>query len=242
MNCRQPPKRRKDIVQEIGGGCQERKGRKRHTMAWGRRVSAVRPRRRETMKKLRACWRRGYAVWAGIHPVDKSLLLFMVLLLAQSAYTLFVPGGTAVSDIDIMVRTSAAAIFGYFLSGSFTGRSSLSQGKTPSDKDVRKMERAEGEQGAPVGQIGFAPAEAEWTAGMGKVRPAPPETPAAACLQVGIAAGIGLFCLAALLLFRHMGGEERSAAAATVVQFRDFVSGCVGFLIGSPARQTSETI
>lgn len=67
-----------------------------------------------------------------IHPVDKSLLLFMLVLLIQSAYSMFCPGGTgqAAEDIDIIVRTSAAAIFGYFLSANFI-RHTASGGQTP---------------------------------------------------------------------------------------------------------------
>ena len=59
-----------------------------------------------------------------IHPVDRSLLLFLAVLLAQSAYSLFVPGGESQlsGDIDIIVRTSSAAILGYLLSGNFIDR------------------------------------------------------------------------------------------------------------------------
>ena len=53
--------------------------------------------------------------------MDKSLMLFMLLLLAQTAFTLFLSQtpSPATNAIDIVVRTSAAAIYGYFLSGSF---------------------------------------------------------------------------------------------------------------------------
>ena len=61
--------------------------------------------------------RRG---WSRIHPVDKSLLLVLGVLLAQSAYSMFAGGGSQLTrDIDIAVRTASASIFGYFLSGSF---------------------------------------------------------------------------------------------------------------------------
>ena len=58
-------------------------------------------------------------------------------------------------------------------------------------------------------------------------------------LRAAAAAGIGLFCLFTLLVLRNLalwdgaaaGGES---ATATVAQFRDFVSGCAGFLIGAP--------
>lgn len=51
---------------------------------------------------------------------------------------------------------------------------------------------------------------------------------------------IGLFCLVTLLVLRNLNqwglAVESDSAAASVVQFRDFVSGCVGFLIGCPTH------
>ena len=61
-----------------------------------------------------------------LHPVDKALLVFMAVLMAQSMLTMFFPRETPAlsGDIDVVVRTSAAAIFGYFLSANFVGRHS----------------------------------------------------------------------------------------------------------------------
>ena len=57
-------------------------------------------------------------------------------------------------------------------------------------------------------------------------------------LQILIATVIGVFCLVTLILMRDLGGGSdagwSATAAATITQFRDFVSGCVGFLIGCP--------
>lgn len=44
------------------------------------------------------------------------LLVFLGVLLLQSALGLFYPAPDAASGIDVIVRTSAAGIFGYFLS------------------------------------------------------------------------------------------------------------------------------
>lgn len=53
--------------------------------------------------------RRG---WSRIHPVDKSLLLVLGVLLAQSTYSMFAGGGSQLTrDIDIAVRTASASIF-----------------------------------------------------------------------------------------------------------------------------------
>ena len=69
---------------------------------------------------------------------------------------------------------------------------------------------------------------------------------AANCLQVAVATCIGLFCLVTLLVLRNLSQWDLTAAesdsvAATVVQFRDFVSGCVGFLIGCPAHTDKQS-
>ena len=72
------------------------------------------------------------------------------------------------------------------------------------------------------------------------IRLPPPQLPSGAgreepCrLQVLTTWVIGLFCLLVLLLLRGLGAAEEGSATATVAQFRDFVSGCVGFLIGCP--------
>lgn len=190
-----------------------------------------------------------------IHPVDKGLLLFMAVLLAQSAYSIFCPGGAgqAAEDIDIIVRTSAAAIFGYFLSANFI-RHTASGGQTPAAAPPRKMETGGGSSTAPTAQIGFSnggtePEDPVPAGGTGSV---PAETEpgdeagAANCLQVVVAAGIGLFCLVTLLVLRNLShwglaAAESDSAAAAVVQFRDFISGCVGFLIGCPTHSDTSS-
>lgn len=56
--------------------------------------------------------------------VDKFLMLFMLVLLVYSAFNLFnhEDHSQDTNAIDVIVRTSAAAIFGYFLSSNFTKR------------------------------------------------------------------------------------------------------------------------
>ena len=174
----------------------------------------------------------------GAHPVDKSLMVFMVLLLAQSAYSLFFPSpaGQAAGDIDIIVRTSAAAIFGYFLSANFARRSA---GKTsplpPAEHSIKTAENASASDG-PLNRIGFSADAAPPQSGSALSSSRGED--AAGCLQVVIATVIGLFCLITLLVLRNApqggGAAADASVTATVAQFRDFVSGCVGFLIGSP--------
>ena len=107
------------------------------------------------------------------------LLVFLGVLLLQSALGLFYPAPDAASGIDVIVRTSAAGIFGYFLSSC---------------------------------------------------------TPQRSACRTLIVASAGLFCLMVLLAFRAVSVSRPwlldSGSAATIAQFRDFVSGSVGFLTG----------
>ena len=148
------------------------------------------------MKRLCAGRRRLQRAFSGVSPTDRWLMLFLAILLGQSAYSLFAgPGGSLESgDIDVIVRTASAAIFGYFLSA--RGR-----------------------------------------------RPAGGPDKADGCLAA--AAAVGLFCLVVLLALRNLPPGDPAAAGsdsatATVAQFRDFVSGCVGLLIAVPAGQAGE--
>ncbi len=185
---------------------------------------------------------------ANIHPVDKSLLLFMVILMLQSAYTIFFPqtANALSGDIDVIVRTSAAAIFGYFLSANFVGRPSA-QTKASLGEGPRIIEPAADKVAdtGPKNQIGFTvePSSMETGGAQLNESEAPSQPPTSGYrLQVMAATGIGLFCLLTLIVMRHWPFGDYNIAQsdsvnATVVQFRDFVSGCVGFLIGCPTDQ-----
>ena len=183
------------------------------------------------------------AAWSGVHLVDKSLVVFMLVLLVQSVYTIFCGGssGSVTGDIDIIVRTSSAAIFGYFLSSNFMRRSYGSSGGNVSTGGTQITAKNSG-SGAPVGRIGFAAEETEQEPGGASGSEKQGGDKDDPCrIQVVVASFIGIFCLVTLLVLRNavrwcpeLG--ESATVTATVSQFRDYVSGCVGFLIGSPTR------
>lgn len=195
------------------------------------------------MNRLSPCRGGLRSVLANIHPVDKSLLLFMLVLLAQSAYSIFCSGGASqtAGEIDIIVRTSAAAIFGYFLSANFIGHDEESgQATQAAQTHILKPGADPVQDSMPRAQIGFSAGEAA-------SEPAAPQVQAMQqpirCLQVRAATFIGLFCLLALLILRNLTqlgivSPTSDSVTGTIVQFRDFISGCVGFLIGCPTHQT----
>ena len=197
-----------------------------------------------------------------VHLVDKSLLLFIAVLLAQSVYSLFAPGGpgSATGDIDVIVRTSAAAIFGYFLSANFVRHTSgvrqvgaepeahiLETGADSPAEAVEPPEEAAVPDQAPLSGTALRPPAPSGAGGGAEdtSEPVPAGGESTAnCLQVAVATGIGLFCLVTLLALRNLAqlgivSMDSDSAAATVTQFRDFVSGCVGFLIGYPTHRNS---
>ena len=184
---------------------------------------------------------------SGMPAVDRSLLIFMVILLAQSAYGFFFQAvGQAASHIDVIVRTSAAAIFGYFLSANFAS-CTASAPQTPVSTSAHILPTADNENNRVMLKhpIGFGEHESNLESG-GAQSDGGNEAAATCSLQIAVATGIGLFCLLALILLRNASQwfpslAESDAIAATIVQFRDFVSGCVGFLIGCPSRASRQT-
>ena len=185
-----------------------------------------------------------------IHLVDRSLLIIMLVLLLQSTVSLFLHGTAqqTVTSVDVVIRTASAAIFGYLLGGNF-GKESSSGGQTQTAAPVHILEEdAQSETTTPGmrARIGFAddsePPAASLTTAPATVSGS--EVSTGAGIQVFVAAAIGLFCLIVLLILRNLTElgvitELSDSANATVIQFRDYVSGCVGFLIGSPTNASN---
>ncbi|HBZ5208461.1 TPA: hypothetical protein MJX78_002655, partial [Clostridioides difficile] len=64
--------------------------------------------------------------WYKIKLIDRCLIIVMAILMFQSIYNLFVNevNSQDTTTIDVVVRTTSAAIFGYFLSANFIKRPS----------------------------------------------------------------------------------------------------------------------
>ena len=197
------------------------------------------------MEKLSSVWSRWKKAFARIHPVYRSVILFLFVLLLQSAYTMVAgsPAGQTAAEIDIIVRTSAAAIFGYVLSANFISHESGTP-QSPVQLQAHRMTAADG-SAAGQQEVGVA---AEGVDGTTEVSlPTSEDQTQAGHVQVTVATGIGLFCLLMLLALRNtgwldQGGGISDSSTATVVQFRDFVSSCVGFLIGHPTHPSDSTL
>ena len=70
------------------------------------------------MKKKKTSGRKkSPAFLKKLHPADISLFLFLCILIIQFGYGILMHETD--SPFDVIVRTSAASIFGYFLSGRY---------------------------------------------------------------------------------------------------------------------------
>ena len=126
----------------------------------------------------------------------------MTILLIQSACTLLgFPGNTAqANEIDVIIRTSSAAIFGYFLSANFIRLCASGSGQQETAPDGE----TEGLRGAECGRR-FSRKRRACCGGRGRgIREEHPVE--SGRLQILIAAAVGLFCLFTLILLRNVGG------------------------------------
>lgn len=164
--------------------------------------------------------------WKRISLKDKSLIVIMIILLWQSGYNLFAgDGGSPHSgSIDVVVRTTSAAIFGYFLSANFL------------NKKVPQMKRQDKEE--KIKEISCICTEIEEEREKGEVDKKE-ENSTYFVAQVLIAAVIGIVSLLVLIIARDIEAAPVSSISA-LAQFRDFVSGCIGFLIGVPDTKNTK--
>lgn len=176
---------------------------------------------------------------------DWWLLTLFFVLVAQSTFGLFFPSEAVqeVQSIDIVFRTSIAAIFGYVISTNF-GR------KTEVNATTQPLQSSNG------GAIGFTtPDDQAPTASLPGRREVAQETQTATPItvkkqrkamtntaQLTLVGIIGLVSLLVLIVWRNtltLGMDMDSSMTSIISQFRDMVSGCVGFLIGYPQEEKS---
>lgn len=198
------------------------------------------------MKQVQKCWCVMRSSFAKIHLVDRFLIVFMGILLLESTYSLFAvrSGAVGLDSIDVIFRTSTAAIFGYFLSTNFVRNATVADKRSAKGASVTEQESTKAVQNS----ISFSDSGTqteEDAASANVTETAERDDSAASNLQITIAACIGLFCLVVIIVLRNLAGlyvdrEASATASATITQFRDIVSGCVGFLIGCPTTAVTK--
>ncbi|MEG2924226.1 MAG: hypothetical protein RR848_07125 [Oscillospiraceae bacterium] len=165
---------------------------------------------------------------------DKFLIVFMLILMMQLGYNLFSDkiATSATSAIDIVVRTTTAAVFGYFVSSNFQNQNNNNQVSSENgDNIAMPVLSAFDTYRANVNFIGE---NAQSVKNYNEKRVARHKDNQ---LQIMVVAVIGLFALVLLLLAKDYTYQSHSSIA-TVSQLRDFVSGSVGFLVGYSENQS----
>lgn len=150
-----------------------------------------------------------------IRLTDACLLLFMIILMMQSVYNLFfreLNGLEGAGAIDVIIRTTTAAIYGYFIGAGFLRDEQILEQEGKIDAPMTKIRDAEINQALSI-QANYIKQRARQ--------------------QIIIVATIGIFSLIILLVVNNVVIELPTTAIATVSQLRDFVSGSVGLLIGN---------
>lgn len=158
----------------------------------------------------------------GVYLIDKILMLYMIILLAYTAVHLI--SSTAMQEsttVDTIIRTSASAIFGYFISNNFI--KSTSDAKSQSKSDLN-TENSTSNDNATT-QANFDKQKET-----NEKKPAADSNICCSRLQITVVSTIGLISLMLLLISRNFT-KTTPEFSATVSQLRDFLSACIGFLV-----------
>lgn len=131
--------------------------------------------------------------------VEIYLIVIMIILLAQSIGTLFFPTQyeATYDRIDVVLRTTMASIFGYFVSSKTLGQSKSEEINKPPTINNSSKEHPQ--------------------------------------IQINIIGCLCIFSIIILLLIRYFVLIEDTALGYFAL-YRDFVSGCIGFLVGMPNK------
>lgn len=164
------------------------------------------------------------AWWRSLYLVDRLLLVFMTILLIQSAHSLFSCEQAMQNSatLNAVIRTAAASIFGYFISAGFQGRSNQDDSVENTAIGVSTETETDGEARVKV--------TVDRSEGLINQR---------LRQQIIIVALIGIFSLLILVAACNNTTTAPDAVAA-LSQLRDLVSGSIGFLIAHAGAVRNE--
>lgn len=174
--------------------------------------------------------------------VDRFLIVFVLVLFVYLIVQIFLGVNMSQDNdsIGVIVRTSLASIFGYFISSNFSG-GSLPNSSQSTDVQGRNLP-SESTNTAPSShlknQIGFETPPTQETGGISLPKESPPSTKRCGKIQVFIVASMGLVSLFILLATTKLP-DVTTELTAIKSQLRDFVSACIGFLV-SCGKNTAE--
>ena len=171
-----------------------------------------------------------------ISVVDKFLMFLMFILFIYIIIHMFICDGKTQADntVYVIVRTSAASIFGYFISGNFASAGSNRQNQSSTGKAVQ-LSSASGISADDVSvkyQIGFSDTSKTEKLDTESVKQQNKTDTTYGCskIQITVVAVIGIVSLV-ILMAVNISDSQSTEQTAMVSQLRDFISACIGFLI-----------
>ncbi len=187
------------------------------------------------MKKWLEKRRWLYFCIKSIPAVEKILILAMLFLFIQFILVLTTGEIKGTEAIDVVTRSMAAIIFGYFIGD--TEKKNDEQKNTEAISQIKlPQENANG----PVAKIGFTSETSEVrqnSSGDDKLAPIHYKVPQKRMRQIWIVGGISIISLILLLMVRNVealhANLDSDSGLATLTQLRDFVAGGIGFLISA---------
>lgn len=170
------------------------------------------------LKLLINCWRE-------IAISDKSLIIIMVILLLQCIYNLFNPEPLTTNgiSINVIIRTTVAAIFGYFLSENFLNHEVI---KSKNSNIILPLNLEENDE---KNNLENCPSKNLNT--NIQVETKLKDYICNKTFQVLIALTVCIIALLCLIIGNNFN-LIAPGTNPTVIQFRDIISSCVGFLLG----------
>ena len=185
-----------------------------------------------------------------ISPADKCLLvIFMICLFQTLLMTFFNIGNNQYTNsIDTIVRTTSAGIFGYLLSTNFHAKTMEHSHEVDNPKNftqtnaVTQKSSTQKSNITMKSTIGFQVSPTN-TDNLKKGSLDTKSEHVQSCsrhVQTMIATIIGISSLCILLFLRDFVSITPEMSS-TISQLRDFVSGCVGFLLGTRVNNNTNS-
>lgn len=181
--------------------------------------------------------------WNEIAISDKALIIIMFILLLQCIYNLFMPEPSTNNgiSINVIVRTTVASIFGYFLSENFLKHEVIKSSDSNSpiivtinedeldDKDGKEKYLKDEDKNCKIES-------------KNKSNNLSTDLKYYICnksFQVIIALSVCVIALSSLIIGYDFNliPEE---ANPSIIQFRDLISSCVGFLLGCSKNDSNK--
>lgn len=165
-----------------------------------------------------------------------SLIVIMAVLLIQSAISLFAEPAvnTEIEQLDIIFRTALSSIFGYIMSMAVNDKVNGATTETITSTATRSIGfTATDDIGARYADE-LQVSENEIELGEASVKTVNEGDKVSKNTHIFIITAICVFCLVMTILARNFSTSlaASSSTSSTLAQYRDFISGSIGALIG----------